>query len=468
MDISIQGKQADFDVTLEKIQRQHEIELAELEEKLAEQSNQLESQRALPISSTDDDHDDSAALENLKAEYASAFSELSESHRVQIEQHEADRENQRVLFEAQLADTKRFMDISIQGKQADFDITLEKIQRQHAIELDELDSKLRKQTEQHAMDMSELKQQLEEQQTELVLATHKVQMLEHARLEQPEDSTMSKTGNVNELQETVAKLTKCVEEEKAKNRELIDEALDLEDDLVALQDAAVEANRYKCQVEDLEKEMERSRKDYEEEIVKLEQQIEDLYKIQIEDTQQTKPRSTMTALESGMLEQLQDKILDMELSHEQEVAELQRQIDALELMRSTSAVNTNEAVGQEGAGTEADKEMIRKLTGFILVYEEQLRNVERQHEEEMAELTRNLINGEVGKDAFDKTGFVLEIKKLQDKIAELQDQVDFLTEEKNKTMDNSFTVSKEALNYHCAANSGVSSCNVYKKHFCQA
>jgi hypothetical protein len=66
-------------------------------------------------------------------------------------------------------------------------------------------------------------------------------------------------------------------------------------------------------VEDLEKEMERSRKDYKEEIVKLEQQIEDLYKIQMEDTQQTKPRSTMTSLESGMLEQLQDKILDMEL-----------------------------------------------------------------------------------------------------------------------------------------------------------
>jgi hypothetical protein len=107
--------------------------------------------------------------------------------------------------------------------------------------------------------------------------------------------------------------SKCVEEEKAKNRELINEALDLEDDLVALQDAAVESNRYKCQVEDLEKEMERSRKDYKEEIVKLEQQIEDLYKIQMEDTQQTKPRSTMTSLESGMLEQLQDKILDMEL-----------------------------------------------------------------------------------------------------------------------------------------------------------
>ena len=189
----------------------------------------------------------------------------------------------------------------------------EKIQRQHAIELDELDSKLREQTEQHAMDMSELKQQLEEQQTELVLATHKVQMLEHARLEQAVDSTMSKTGKVNELQETVVKLTKCVEEEKAKNRELINEALDLEDDLVALQDAAVEANRHKCQLEDLEKEMERSRKDYKEEIVKLEQQIEDLYKIQMEDTQQTKPRSTMTSLESGMLEQLQDKILDMEL-----------------------------------------------------------------------------------------------------------------------------------------------------------
>ena len=191
----------------------------------------------------------------------------------------------------------------------------EKIQRQHAIELDELDSKLREQTEQHAMDMSELKQQLEEQQTELVLATHKVQMLEHARLEQAVDSTMSKTGKVNELQETVVKLTKCVEEEKAKNRELIDgpKSLDLEDDLVALQDAAVESNRYKCQVEDLEKEMERSRKDYKEEIVKLEQQIEDLYKIQMEDTQQTKPRSTMTSLESGMLEQLQDKILDMEL-----------------------------------------------------------------------------------------------------------------------------------------------------------
>jgi hypothetical protein len=84
----------------------------------------------------------------------------------------------------------------------------EKIQRQHAIELDELDSKLREQTEQHAMDMSELKQQLEEQQTELVLATHKVQMLEHARLEQAVDSTMSKTGKVNELQETVVKLTK--------------------------------------------------------------------------------------------------------------------------------------------------------------------------------------------------------------------------------------------------------------------
>ena len=392
--MSLQAKEASMDVTVEQMEQKHYQDMEELKLQYEQQ------------------HNDVAALDQLQSTHAAALSELEESNDKLLQDHMSKYELEKASLQRQLNDTKQYLAMSIQGKQADCDTTLEKIQIEHMAALATLETRLEQQTEQSKI---ELEQQLQHDHSELLQQKDQVRILE----DEFASRSIEQTTWTNELQDMVFKLTQRVEEERARSLEFEEVVLQRDDDLAILQDVNVMCDRYLQQVKELEQELIDTKKIHEQENITLQEQLE----------QQQTAATVTAAKRDARIVRFDDDIRAIHASQEKEVHQYQRQIRELEeesrkckvAATAPAAMSTTTSVRDSAHAKE-----VHKLTSYILALEAKIKTLEREHGEALEELTKELTEKE---SSAEKAATGWENETLQDKVVDLQDQLDYFIQE---------------------------------------
>ena len=351
--VALQAKEASMEVTVEQMEQKHVQEMEELKSQYEQQHNGV------------------AALDQLQSTHAVAVSELEESYHKLLQDQMSKNETEKASLQRQLNDTKQYLAMSIQGKQADCDMTLEKIQKEHMVALANLESKLEQQTEQH---QTELEQQLQNDHLELLQQKEQVRIMENQLASRNTEQTTWTT----ELQEMVFKLTERVEQERVKSLKLEEVILQRDDDLAILQNENVMCDRYLQQVKELEQEITDLKKTHEQDHTTYQEQLE----------QQQTAAAVTAAKMDARIARFDDDIKAIHASQEKEVQQYQRQIRELdeESKRRNIATTASAAIATSTSARDSTHaKEVHKLTTHILALEAKIKTLERDHDDAVEE-----------------------------------------------------------------------------------
>jgi len=423
---------------ISKVQEKHKASIKELQERYEGQIESLHRQLELSNNSHLMEQDQTMDVELLKESHDQEMRALEVSHKLQIDQQHKEYESQRFHLNSQIE--------SMENAQVDYETRLEKIQMESSLALEELEMRLAEVSEKYEVEVIELKQD----------------QFEHAkRLLEYETATNTETRN---LQELVSQSKQQNEQLENHNVELQAHVQQLENDIVALQDANAASDHYlKKIINELEEEMNNMRETHNGVSDKMIQKVKELQskdqshlleqlRVEADESKEDHAKEVghyedqiknlhaernvnlaLIATLEGRIARFDDDIHAIHESHEKVANEFRREIRELEVSNKKYAASARERSGDIKEPSKSDEEF-RKVVNHVLALEAKLKSREREHQEIVDDLTIEITNGG-GKVSADRAAMEWETANLQDKVIQLQEQVKYYIEENKKLVN---------------------------------